>query len=165
MLFAWAKLWGVILNVTWLSAFAFIGKSTHNCRLISSPGSTEFPFGVRFPPLPFYRSEVPGPRGRKIQTFSGGEYPQTPLLLNGKIFLGKISVVRQPSPGPTTELYLPSRTCKLSSSMLLYAMKKYPYSSQTREPKECFVVKTREIATFYSPAVNKVRECMQMFSS
>jgi hypothetical protein len=24
----WAKSWGVILNVTWLSAFAFIGKST-----------------------------------------------------------------------------------------------------------------------------------------
>jgi hypothetical protein len=27
--------------------------------------------------------------------------------------------------------------------------------SQTREPKECFVVKTREIATFYSPSVTK----------
>jgi hypothetical protein len=72
-------------------------------------------------------------------------------------------LVSQSSPGPTTEFYLPS--CKLSSSMLLYAMKKYPDSSQTREPKECFVVKTQEIATFYSPAVNKVRKCMQIFSS
>jgi hypothetical protein len=41
---------------------------------------------------------------------------------------------------------------------------KYPYSSQTREPKECFVIKTRELATFYSPAVNKVRKYMQIFS-
>jgi hypothetical protein len=47
----WAKSWGVILNVTWLSAFAFIGKSTHyQCRFISSPGPIEVPFGVR-PPL------------------------------------------------------------------------------------------------------------------
>jgi hypothetical protein len=42
---------------------------------------------------------------------------------------------------------------------------KYPYSSQTREPKECFVVKTLEIAAFYSPAVNKVWKCMQFFLS
>ena len=55
----WAKSWGVILNVTWLSAFAFIGKSTHNYRFISSPESIEVPFGVRLPPLPFYRSGVP----------------------------------------------------------------------------------------------------------
>ena len=48
----WAKSWGVILNVTWLSMFAFIGKSTHNCRFISSPESIEVPFGVRLPPPP-----------------------------------------------------------------------------------------------------------------
>jgi hypothetical protein len=36
-----------------LSAFAFIGKSTHNCRFISSPGSIEVPFGVRLPPFAF----------------------------------------------------------------------------------------------------------------
>jgi hypothetical protein len=39
--------------------------------------------------------------------------------------------------------------------MLLYAMKKYPYSSQTREPKECFVVYTREIATSW-PEIERV---------
>jgi hypothetical protein len=48
----WAKSWGVILNVTWLSLFAFIGKSTHNCRFISSPGSIEVPFGVCVAPPP-----------------------------------------------------------------------------------------------------------------
>jgi hypothetical protein len=47
----WAKSWGVILNVTWLSAFAFIGKSTHYCRFISSPGSIEVPLWCAFAPL------------------------------------------------------------------------------------------------------------------
>ena len=42
--------------------FAFIGKSTHNCRFISLPGSIEVPFGVRLPPLPFYRSGDPAQR-------------------------------------------------------------------------------------------------------
>ena len=35
--------------------------------------------------------------------------------------------------------------------------------SQTREPKECFVVKTREITTFYSPAVTKFGNVCKFF--
>jgi hypothetical protein len=52
----WEKSWAVILNVTWLSAFAFIGKLTHYCRFISLPGSIEMPFGVRLPPPPSFLS-------------------------------------------------------------------------------------------------------------
>jgi hypothetical protein len=48
----WAKSWGVILNVTWLRAFAFIGKSTHYCRFISSPGSIQVPLWCAFAPPP-----------------------------------------------------------------------------------------------------------------